>query len=133
MSELQYLQDRKCYLIKDAVLDGKKGLEATFHGSLDTSKADIYLDVPDGDYIGTLMLSNGKGENTSYQQVQDDFLMLDEKFFELVHFAPPGLFGIPSVYSSFTERISSPYSTQSPSSSFLNRNTVAAGASARSF
>ncbi|MBR6921189.1 MAG: hypothetical protein IKH51_03245, partial [Clostridia bacterium] len=69
MSELQYLQDRKCYLIKDAVLDGKKGLEATFHGSLDTSKADIYLDAPDGDYIGTLMLSNGKGENTSRAEI----------------------------------------------------------------
>ncbi len=69
MSELQYLQDRKCYLIKDAVLDGKKGLEATFHGSLDTSKADIYLDAPDGDYIGTLMLSNGKGENTSRTEI----------------------------------------------------------------
>ena len=65
MSAPEYLKDEKCYVCRNVSLDGKKGLKATFSHSLDTSKTDIFLDGPDGDYIGTLMLSNGKGENTS--------------------------------------------------------------------
>lgn len=71
MSAPQYSKENRYYFIKDAVLDGKKGFEATFCHSLDTSKADIFIDAPDGDYIGTLMLSNGKGENTSRCEIDE--------------------------------------------------------------
>ena len=65
MSLPEYLNEEKCFVCKGVCLDGKKGFEATFCHSPDTSKADLFLDGPDGDYIGTLMLSNGSGENTS--------------------------------------------------------------------
>ena len=65
MSLPEYLTEQKCFVCKGVAFDGKKGLEATFCHSHDTSKADLFLDGPDGDYIGTLMLSNGKDENTA--------------------------------------------------------------------
>ncbi len=71
MSKPEFLKEEKCFVLRQTVLNGKKGLEATFCHSLDTSKADIYLDSPDGDYVGTLMLSNGKGENTSRCEIDE--------------------------------------------------------------
>lgn len=71
MSAPEFLTDEKCFVLKQVSLDGKKGLQATFCHSLDTSKADIFLDGADGDYIGTLMLSNGKSENTSRAEIDE--------------------------------------------------------------
>lgn len=71
MSLPEYLTEQKCFVCKGVALDGKKGLEATFCHSHDTSKADFFLDGPDGDYIGTLMLSSGKDENTARCEIDE--------------------------------------------------------------
>ena len=64
MAATEFLKDKNTYLIKGVSLDNKRGLKATFSNSANTSKGDIYID---GDkYIGTIMLSNGKGEDTAW-------------------------------------------------------------------
>lgn len=65
MARPEYIKDEKTYVLKSVRLDGMRGLRATFTGSLNTSKGDIFLDSPEGGYIGSLLFSNGAGENTS--------------------------------------------------------------------
>ena len=65
MSAPEYSKETRTYALRAQKLDGMHGLCAAFTGSLNTSKGDIFLDSPDGDYVGTLMFSNGAGENVS--------------------------------------------------------------------
>ncbi len=64
MAAAEFLKEEKSYVIRGADFNGKRGLKATFTGSANTSKGDIYADG--GDYVGTVMLSNGKGEDTAW-------------------------------------------------------------------
>lgn len=65
MPKPEFFKDGNLYVIRSQRLDGMRGMKAVFTGSLNTSKGDVYLDAADGDYIGTLMFSNGAGENVS--------------------------------------------------------------------
>ena len=67
----EYLKDGHVYVLRSLKLDGMRGIRATFTGSLNTSKGDIFLDSENGDYIGTLMFSNGAGENTSGCEIDE--------------------------------------------------------------
>lgn len=63
MSKAEFSEELKCFVIRGASLDGKRGLKARFSRSANTSKGDVYLDSPDGDLIGVIMLSNGQAED----------------------------------------------------------------------